>query len=286
MKIKPVCFPCAMNFALRTMKFVGEEDNTELMIKVVKGISSMEPDKTPAHMGTLISRIIRSGTGKDDPYLDEKRKENRIALEVYPLLKEYVRHAEDPLAAALKVSALGNAIDLGVSGEIHLDFERLEEELHFDFRKNEIEVFRERLKHADSLLLIADNSGEIIFDRVLLEEITGLKRMVAVKSGPVINDITIRDVYGTGIEEIAQIVETGSDSLGIIMEEVSEAFRRILYDVDIVIAKGHANTETLVDIDREVFFLLRAKCDYVAEYMGVKKYDYVFERGRKRINRL
>ncbi|RKZ23468.1 hypothetical protein DRQ23_03010 [bacterium] len=282
MKIKPVCFPCAMNFALRTMKFVGEENNTELMIKVARGIASIKPDKTPAHMGTIISRIIRVETGKNDPYLEEKRRENEIALQVYPLLKEYVRNSHDPLGAALKVSALGNAIDLGVSGEIHLDFEKLEEELHFEFKKDEKEIFRERLKEAESLLLIADNAGEIIFDRVLLEEITGLKRMVAVKSGPVINDITIKDVYGTGIENIAEIVETGSDSLGIIMEEVSEDFRKIFYDVDIVIAKGHANTETLVDIDREVFFLLRAKCDYVAEYMGVKKYDFIFERGRKR----
>jgi len=278
LKIKPICYPCALNFALRTMNFIGEGGNIELMRKVTRGISDIRPELTPAHLGTLVNRIIREETGVEDPYKDEKKRENRIALEVYPLLKRYVERSNDRLLSALKISAVGNAIDLGVSGKIHLDFNEIEKELDFDFRVNRMTYFREKLLNSKSILLVADNAGEIIFDRILLEELK-IKKFVAVKTGPVINDITIDEIDETGILETAEVIETGSDSLGIIFEEVSDTFKEIYNASDIVIAKGHANTETLIDEKREIFFLLRAKCEYVADYLGIKKFDYYFGTG-------
>ena len=126
------------------------------------------------------------------------------------------------------------------------------------------------------VLFIADNCGEIIFDRVLLEELDEVEKIVAVKSKPFINDVTINDVDNTGIDRTAKIMETGTCNLNMDGDEINTEFRNIFNKANIIISKGHANFEALHGECEDIFFLLRAKCDVVANILGVCKGDFVF----------
>jgi uncharacterized protein with ATP-grasp and redox domains len=97
-----------------------------------------------------------------------------------------------------------------------------------------------------------------------------------VKEGPVLNDATIEDAIASGLQNCGTLVTTGADCLGVVEAESSAEFLDLLYNSDLVLAKGHANFETLDTLDREVFFLLKAKCPLVAEELRVAVGDTVF----------
>ena len=241
----------------------------DILREIIKKLCDFDLSHPPSYFADLVFDAIRERTGVRDPYKKDKHEQNRWALSVYPELKKMVDESDDRLLCAVKISALGNTIDLGVSGsyEVDLDLRKI------NLAINDIDIFREKLKTAKKILFIADNAGEIIFDRVLIEEL-GKRVVVGVKSGPIINDITIEEVDETGIN--AEFIETGTASLGVELEKVSKEFRKVFYESDVVISKGHANFETLDDANRDIFFLLRAKCEIVADVLGVKKGDIVF----------
>lgn len=274
MKIKNICIPCALDFAFRTLKFAGFEDDEKIMKQIIKEIFFIDYNLTPAHLGTIISRKIKKLTGIDDIYKKEKKKQNEKGKKIYQTLKKIKKDSKNPIVDSIKISCVGNSIDLGATGVIRFDFEKIKNELEFNLDKKKLKEFIEKLKKARSVLFISDNAGEILFDKIFLEEIKNKKLYVSVKSKPIINDITIKEIDETGIQDFAEIIETGTDSLGVMMNEVTERFKKIFFLVDMVIAKGHANFETLVDNKREVFFMLKAKCDYVAETLGIDKYSY------------
>uniref|UniRef100_A0A7C4YIE3 DUF89 family protein n=1 Tax=candidate division WOR-3 bacterium TaxID=2052148 RepID=A0A7C4YIE3_UNCW3 len=273
MKIKNICIPCALEFAYRTLKFIGKENDENIMKEILNEVKDIDYSLTPAHLGTIIFRKIKSITGIEDPYKEEKKKQNNIGKKVYNILKEIIKESENPFIDAIKISCVGNSIDLGATGIVNLNFQNIKEELNFILPEKSLKDFIRKIKSSKSILFITDNSGEIFFDKIFLEEIKDKKLYVSVKSGAIINDITIKEIEETGIQDFAEIIPTGTDSLGIIMEEVSDKFIKIFNSVDMVIAKGHANFETLLN-QKKSYFILRAKCDYVSEILNVKKMDY------------
>lgn len=274
MKIKNICIPCAIDFGFRTLKFAGFENNEEMLKEMINEVMKIDYSLTPAHLGTIISRKIKELTKIEDPYEKEKIKQNEIGKKVYKILKEVVKESKNPIIDAIKISCVGNSIDLGATGSIKIDFKKIYEEIKFDLDEITLREFLRKIEKSKRIFFISDNSGEIFFDKVFLEELKDKKLFVSVKSKPIINDITIKEIKETEIQNFAEIVETGTDSLGIMMDEVSDEFKKLFFSVDMVIAKGHANFETLVNGRREVFFMLKAKCDYVAETLGIEKNSY------------
>ncbi|MCK4233830.1 DUF89 family protein [candidate division WOR-3 bacterium] len=271
------CIPCILNFCIRTLNFcdIDEVQKEKVFKKIVNHIGDYPLDKSPAAIADFATGIIKDEIGIEDIYRKEKREQNEKALGIYPRLKEMVRDSEDRLKTAFMVSATGNVIDLGA----HADFD-VESILHdfadIQFSKDDFEDFRSRLNDSKTLLFIADNCGEIIFDRVLLEELNSIRKIVAVKSKPFINDVTINDVIGTGIDKTAEIIETGTCNLDFDSDEIRGEFKKIFDEADIIISKGHANFEALHGKRADIYFLLRAKCDVVARVIGVRKGDFVF----------
>ncbi len=280
MKLHPECLPCAGEFGLRTIRRSVQDEKRvwDVLKDIMKFISYADSEWTPAHLGTKIMKLVSEKTGVIDPYKQDKIIQNRIAIEIYPKLKKLVQEADDPLRLSLMISAAGNVIDLGVSGEFDLNG-TINKIMDIEFARDETETFRKKIQWSKKLLFISDNAGEIIFDRILLETIdSSVEKIVSVKSGPVLNDITINEIQETGIMNTAKVIETGSSSLGIIWEDVSSEFKAVFNDADIIIAKGHANIETLDDANREIFFLLKAKCNVVAKELGVPAGSFVFTR--------
>jgi len=125
------------------------------------------------------------------------------------------------------------------------------------------------LSKSSVLLIVGDNAGEAVFDRALIEAITRLysiqKVYYAVRGAPVINDVTFDDATYAGVDSVAEIITTGSDVPGIVLNECSVQFVELFRTADVVISKGQGNFETLHGCERKVYFLLKVKCGVVAK---------------------
>jgi uncharacterized protein with ATP-grasp and redox domains len=242
-------------------------------MKVLAGLDHGAPPAVIATRAIRASEELYKGT---DPFGKIKRETTAEALAMYEQIKPDViskmsgMEPVERIRYCAKLAAVGNIIDFGVSSEFDLEA-TLRATLDGDLAVDDSERLYHAITSTDSLLLISDNAGEIVFDRFVLDEALRLGKdvYVSVKSGGILNDATRDDAVEGGIEEPVHIIETGSDSLGVILEECSDDFKALFFGAGVVISKGQANYETLDDAARSVFFILRAKCPIVAAQMKV-----------------
>jgi len=188
-------------------------------------------------------------------------------MTLLPALRERVRIAADPLETAVRIAIAGNIIDDGVAEQYTLEA-TLARVLEQPFAIDGLTQVRQALKEAHSILYLADNAGETVFDRVLIETIA-LPVNYVVKAGPVINDATREDALSAGLAAVSHIIDNGSNAPGTLLEHCSAAFREQFAEASLIIAKGQANYETLSETQAPVFFLLQAKCQVIALDLGV-----------------
>ena len=285
MKAYPACVPCLINQGLNAVRKLGlgEEKEKEIALRAVKFLSGFDTlDRSPAYYAYFIQRIVKEISGTDDPFREQKKLANRVALSMLPELEREIAEAEDRLAHALKLSALGNYIDFAIRGEfgIEEDVRRL---MGSDFVVWDYEPFRERLDGSESVFIIGDNAGEVVFDKILVKVLKDMGKEVVygVKGKPILNDATHEDAMEVSMTELCRVVDNGSDKVGTWLEDCSEEFLKVFYSSDIVISKGQANYETLSSADRDLFFLLVAKCGPIATETGGEVGGFVLKYGRK-----
>ncbi|UPU89686.1 ARMT1-like domain-containing protein [Demequina sp. TMPB413] len=218
---------------------------------------------TPPEITYAVHGIVRDRLGDTDPYRDAKAESTRLALALYPRLKELVAASADPLDAAVRLAIAGNIIDFGVSDAVPDLWATVERVLAAPLAIDHLAALREALATADHVLYLADNAGETVFDRVLIEELSP-PVTYAVKGGPVLNDATRDDALAAGVDSCAAIVDNGSAAPGTILDLCSLPFRELFDAAPVIIAKGQANYETLSETGPRVFCLLQAKCPVIA----------------------
>lgn len=209
-----------------------------------------------------------------------KTESNITALKLYPKLKDYLNRSENRLYDALKISVSGNVIDLGINRSFNID-ESLKYSLNVGFSKDHYTRFIEKLDNTEEVVIVGDNAGEIVFDKLLAEELTSMGKKVTyiVKGGPILNDATKEDAAQVGMDKVSRVITTGVNYLGVPMQKVSEEVSKILKESDLIISKGQANFETLEheELAKErVFFLLKIKCECVGKVAEAKFGDVVF----------
>ena len=263
------CYPCFLRQALSAARRAdaSTEQQRGILLETMGRLRSLPADATPPEMAVEIHRLVRAKTNNPDPYLQAKREATEQALALLPELMEQARTASDPLETAVRIAIAGNIIDYGVAESFDLEA-TLKRVLEQPFAIDGLAALRVALAGADSILYLADNAGETVFDRVL---ISILDRPVTyvVKAGPIINDATREDALAAGLADAAEIVDNGSDAPGTLLERCSADFRRRFERATLIVAKGQANYETLSGSRAPVFFLLQAKCDIIASDLGV-----------------
>ena len=257
MKVHLECIPCLLRQALEATKMsttdevVRENSLREAAIYLL----NEKWTKILPELGTNVHRIVKRVTGNIDPYNQLKEKCNYMALELYPKLKVIVENSEDPLLAAVKVAIAGNVIDFGPKVTINLENE-VKNVLYNELAINDIDQLKESFLKSGRVLYLADNAGETVFDRILIEEL--LKRNVevtyAVKDAPILNDATFRDAEIAGITEMAKVMSIGTDCTGVLFKECSKKFLEEFDNSNLVISKGQGNYESLNDIKHKEFF--------------------------------
>ena len=273
------CYPCFLRQTLEAARMAGADEDRQYRVlqEVLNELGRFKLTSTPPEMAYRIHQIVRQEMGGRDPYRQAKETSTRQALALYPRLKALVAEADDPLETAVRLSIAGNIIDLGLGGGYDLEG-TIERVLAQPFAIDAYAAFRDGLTRADWVLYLADNAGETVFDRVLIET---LDRPVtyAVKGGPILNDATRHDALAAGLGPVTTIVDSGSNAPGTIIELCSQEFRHLLDQAELIIAKGQANYESLSGIAVPIFFLLQAKCPVIAQSLEVPVKSIVLKQG-------
>ena len=277
------CIPCFTRQALEAARFVT--DDPVIHESVVRGIlreaARMDFSQSPPAIGQKLHRSLRELTGADDPYREIKHRFNQAALDLLPDLYARIREAADPLYMALRVAIAGNVIDLGVRGDIRADevSNAMDNIMNEPFH-GEMEDFRDMVRNARNILYLADNAGEIVFDRLLIERLPLDRVTLAVRGMPVLNDATRADAEEAGLCGLVDVIDNGSDAPGTILADCSQEFRRRFTLADLIIAKGQGNFETLSDTGAHVYLLFKAKCSVIANHVGLPVGTHAAIRGR------
>jgi damage-control phosphatase, subfamily I len=276
------CFPCFLRQTLQAVRRISSDKlcHEHLLREVCHEAASFDLALSPPAMGQRVHRLIRELTGNPDPYREVKRRFNEHALRLYPRLREQIGASPDPFEMAVRLSIAGNRIDFGVAGDTtEAEVEELLRHAATCVVRGSIDALRQAVAKSQRILYLADNAGEIVFDRLLIEQLPLDKVVVAVRGGPVINDVTREDAIAAGLADIVEVLENGSNAPGTILDDCSPAFQRYYASADLVIAKGQGNYETLDDVRGKcIFFLLMVKCPVVAGAMGHPEGSFVVYR--------
>jgi len=277
------CIPCLIRQMVDTARLCTSDDAVieDALRQCLAGMARMDLREPPPGLGWRLYRLILDRCGASDPLRDMKERSNRFALSLYPELKARVDRAADPFAEAARLAVAGNIIDFGAhssfsEARVH---QSIAHAIEAPLDPAELDALRRAAASARRILYLADNAGEIVLDKLLIERLGPAKVTVVVRGGPIINDATLDDAREVGLTDMVEVMDNGAPAAGTILDLCSPDLRQRFAAADLVIAKGQGNYETLSDAPRPVYFLLKAKCPVVAHSLGVKTGDIVLRRG-------
>ncbi len=285
MKLEPECVTCIFSQALRVCQTLQVDKDTTK--KVLDEVALMIPDfsfsQTPPQVAARVYPKIAKVLGVEDIYRDYKAEATRHAAAMIDAVEERVFGSRDRFHAALKASVAGNVIDLAATHSFSLD-EEVAKVFETPFAVDDSDALRRGLLDAERLLVIGDNAGEHLFDKILLriiaEEFPQIEIGYAVRGRPIINDITLKDAKEAGIDEVARIIDSGVDTPGFDLQRLSDEARRFYENADLVIAKGMGNYESLNDVStKPTFYLMKVKCMVVASSLNREIGDIICYKG-------
>jgi len=278
MKMYNDCLVCIARGGLDAARLATKDEQLQLKIvkKVLKELCLFDLNSPPPLMAKFIQQTVKEITGVSDPYYHIKKKYNDFALELFPELEKKV--SSSSFETAVRLCIAGNIIDFGTHNKVGKQkvLDTIRESLSIDIH-GAVKPFQKACAKAKKILWIADNSGEIVFDKLLLGKMDRDKITYAVRGGPTQNDATIEDAQYTGITEIVKVIDTGAAMPGVLLDFCSDDFIRHYEQADMIISKGQGNLETLDLQDSRIFFLFKAKCPIVADYAGCNLNDIVIK---------
>ncbi len=283
MRISPKCPACLLNRAYMECKMVT--DDYETIFKAVGEALRILAERYPkreinAHIATYMHRRVYEVLGVEDPYKKLKEKANEVAMRFLPIVRDFVERQDDRFRASAIASIIANTFDYGV-----MDHRVADDDFMEYFKKQYAKGLA--VDHLDEIrdlcrgkvVYLTDNCGEIVIDTLFMKEIKGIceRLTVVVRGKPIISDATLEDAIKAGVDKIAdEILTNGLGAVGIIEEELPAETLERLESSDVIIAKGMANYESLSESRfKPIAFLLTAKCEPIAEDIGVKVGDMV-----------
>ena len=279
MKTRIDCLPCFLRQTVIALRQYGGDEKTHQKVfrDVLAIMQDTDMSKPPAYTTTFIHRTIREGIDRD-PFEKIKKEFNAIALSLYPGLRDRVKTSPDPLWTASRLAIAGNIIDFGIFTSIDIE-KSIEQSLRAEIAVDDYTSFREALMATDEILYLLDNAGEIVFDKLLIEELTAAGKHVTavVKGSAVLNDVTRDDAVQVGLDAVCEVIDNGSDAIGTILPWTSPAFRERFERAALIISKGQGNFETLFGTEKRTYFLFQSKCDVVSRELGLSPCSMLFK---------
>ena len=275
-----------MQQVIQTCRLCNLDDDRIVPILEAVGanLNCVSLNEAPPVMATQLQKIVTTMLGTSDPLKQVKRESNAAATLYRDAALNIVAESDDRLRAAIQVAIAGNIIDYGAIHDLNVEAElsriMAQEQVSLSHQQSRLFAYqelREALANSGTLLYIGDNAGEIIFDRILIQTIRDLypelQITFAVRGEPIFNDILVEDAVWAGIDTLAEVISSGVNSPGLILDYATEEFREVFHASDLIISKGQGNLEGLYDAPGPIYFLLVAKCEPIARMLGCSVRD-------------
>ena len=289
MKMHHECLPCLVNQIVKVAKMTNASNTDKLYQNVFHYLSEMDFHQTNPEIIGATFRLLKEHIGNDDPYKQLRHYYNQLFLKELSSFEQKIDSSHNPFIEAMKYAIIGNIIDFNPMHNQNIEdimqwFEKINK---YQFTIDDSEQCIYDLKQAKTLLYLGDNCGEICLDLLFIKKIKELNPQLhiyfGVRGSAVVNDSIEEDAYLIGMNQYADIISNGDDSLGTILPRTSLEFQQIYHQSDVVICKGQANYESLSeDVKQSIYFLLMVKCDVIARDIGVKQKSLVCLKGRQK----
>lgn len=269
MKLNPFCMCCALNKQEQKIRHYPDmEKKTEYMKKVMALIANTEENDCAPSLSVDIQKLYSSFWNCPmEDFTKIKKEFNQLMLNMEASIEDKIRKANDPLEKALLYARIGNYIDFAALSNVDPStvITLLDEKSSEALDEKEYKNFLHDLSSARKLVYLTDNCGEVVLDklavRILKEQYPDLDITVIVRGYPVVNDATMEDAEEIGLTDLVKVIGNGSNVGGTWIPGINSESRELLYDADLIIAKGQGNFETLNDCGLNIYYLFLCKCD-------------------------
>ncbi len=245
----------------------------------IKRIITANRNNANPYLATLIQREVKQKLQITDLYKDEKANANAVLLANYSFWKDLIYSGGSAFSNAVKLALAGNIIDYAahsVPDDIH---SKILELISRPLLLHAVDDLYMAIQSAKKILYLGDNAGEIVFDKLLLETIRHDDVTFAVRGREVINDATMDDALQVGLDKTCHLINNGYDAPSTLLNHCSDEFMEAYQGADLIISKGQGNFEGLMDVKHEnTYFLLTAKCQPIANKLGVKVGELVIRK--------
>lgn len=272
MRVNDSCAKCMYD------RQCAKNDNKEYLSEIKKLLDNRPEDITSAELNMEFNRLHEKYIGELPDFKDEKKQFNDLVLSMEADLRKEIEASEDPLATAIIMARIGNYIDFPVLGNVDPD-EFLQLFDNTQMRIDELDVYRSFCKQcaeAKSFLLLTDNCGEIVLDKLMLEQLKkrfpNMELTVMVRGEDVSNDATLEDATYVGIDKVAKVITNGRKMAGTVYELVSDEAKKAIDGADVILSKGQANFESFSGEGRHAFYAFLCKCQLFINRFQVPKF--------------
>lgn len=284
MDINLECIYCTIKKAdsLFSQYEIDEYEKLKFMKEVFKIVSMSNQTDTSPYINAQIMRLLTNKFFIEDIYLNVKKEYNELLLSKSEEIFKEIEKSSEQLNLALKYAMVGNFIDFGAMDKV--DKNKLEN-IILKVREQDIDIeeydnFVKDLNNAKEIVYLADNAGEIVFDKIfimILQKLyKNLKITVIVRGKPIYNDATIRDAKEIGLCEIVEVIDNGTDIPGTQLDKITTKTKEIIDSADLIISKGQGNFETLFGCKKNIYYIFLCKCDLFTKRFNLEKFKGVF----------
>ena len=277
MRISDSCVKCMYD------RQKNKTDNAEYLAEVKAILDNRGENDVSPYLVYQINKAHERYFGPDADFRDIKREYNDLVLNIESELRSKIEESADPLASALVMARIGNYIDFGAMNHVVDKDEFLKLFADTDMRSEEAEVYESFLGECErgkKFLLICDNCGEVVLDKLMLEQLAKrfphLEIKAMVRGADVFNDATVEDAEYAGLDKVAEIVSNGSAIAGVVYDLMPVEAQQALDEADIILAKGMGNYESMYGLGWHAFFEFLCKCELFINRFKVPKLTGMF----------
>jgi len=283
-RVNEKCVACLYDKQENSMESVKDKVKAQAYLEDVKSILDNRNDNDCApYLVACFKEKYKEYFGEAaSDFSEKKRKYNDLVMDMLPDLADKINEAEDPVKMALFMARIGNYIDFGAMNHVDDDeFMNLFANMEIsDQDEKYYELFSKECEEAHSFLLLADNCGEIVLDVLFLEQMAmrykDLALYVLVRGEEVLNDVTMADAMYVGVQNVAMVLENGNAVAGTVYDLCSEEAKRLIDNVDIILAKGQGNYESFSGYGKHTYYSFLCKCDLFTERFNVPRLSGMF----------
>lgn len=281
------CTQCLLKKHLTNYPDTATEEER---LTYIRRLFSILTDIAPGESSpVIVNRILTLQKEMFDQfvdYTDIKKHFNQLMLEQEDWIYADISSATDPIRRALQYVMKGNYIDFGVLSDVNSEklMELLSQAKDQTIDEQIFEELMQDLTSAKNMVLLTDNCGEIVLDKLLIRTIMSqfpdLQIHVIVRGGHALNDATMEDACQVGLPDLVKVIGNGTCLQGTYLPDISKEARDLLEQADVILSKGQGSFESLQYCGLNIYYLFLCKCDLFTKRFHTHLYNGILTNDR------